>query len=340
MTALHILSSPTSIVHNNNRVDPFSIAVIKFINHMTSYGWKCIHYSIPGTSVNCETVQCVEDSTLEKAVNLEIYNRQAGEEIRKRKQPGDMIVCFHGWENRAACEANLDLKIVEPSIGYMTSAVFAPYRVFVSYAQMHMFYGERSMLMSPSWYDAVIPNPMTASEFEYKETKDDYFLYFGRVIENKGVHLAIQATADAGKKLVVAGPGELSHMGYTTTPSHVTVAGVCDVEKRKQLMKNAKAIIGPTYYVEPFGNMVTEGYMSGTPSITTDWGGFTETVVHGKTGFRCREFKEFVSAINRIDEINPADCRQHAMDNYEDSVVHQQFNSYFEKIRDLNFYRK
>lgn len=340
MTALHILSSPTSIVHDNNRVDPFSIAVIKFINHMSSYGWKCIHYSIPGTSVNCETVQCVEDGTLDKATNLEIYNRRAGEEIGKRKQPGDMIVCFHGWENRAACEANLDLKIVEPSIGYMTSAVFAPYRVFVSYAQMHMFYGERSMLMSPSWYDAVIPNPMTASEFEYNENKDDYFLYFGRVIENKGVHLAIQATADAGKKLVVAGPGDLTQLGYRETPSHVTVEGICDVEKRKQLMKNAKAIIGPTYYVEPFGNMVTEGYMSGTPAITTDWGGFTETVVQGKTGFRCREFKDFVSAINRIDEIKPADCRQHALDNYEDGVVHQQFNSYFEKIRDLNFYRK
>ena len=340
MTTLHILSSPTSIVHNDNRMDPFSIAVIKFINHMSSYGWKCIHYSIPGTEVNCETVQCIEEMSLEKDLNVQRYNSQAGIEIAERKSPGDIIVCFHGWENRGACDTNADLKVVEPSIGYMTSAVFAPYRVFVSYAQMHMFYGERGMLMTPSWYDAVIPNPMTASEFEFNENKDDYFLYFGRIIENKGIHLAIQATKEAGKKLVIAGPGNLSQLGYKENPSHVTMAGLCNVEQRKQIMKNAKAIIGPTYYVEPFGNMVTEGYMSGTPAITTDWGGFTETVQHGLTGFRCREFKEFVDAINRIDEIKPADCRQYAIDNYEDGVVHQQFNNYFEKIKDLNFYRK
>jgi glycosyltransferase involved in cell wall biosynthesis len=196
------------------------------------------------------------------------------------------------------------------------------------------------MISNPSWNDAVIPNPITASEFEYNDIKGDYFLYFGRVIENKGVHIAIQATEAAGKKLIIAGPGSLEQLGYNTIPRHVTVTGLCDIEQRKQLMKNAKAIIGPTYYVEPFGNMIAEGYMSGTPAITTDWGGFTETVVNGITGFRCREFKEFVHAINNINAIDPLDCRKYALKNYEDSVVHKKFDNYFNKIKDLDFYRK
>jgi glycosyltransferase involved in cell wall biosynthesis len=85
--------------------------------------------------------------------------------------------------------------------------------------------------------------------------------------------------------------------------------------------------------------MVAEGYMSGTPAITTDWGGFTETVVHGVTGFRCREFRDFVQAIDQIDLIDPYACRKWAMENYEDSVVHDKFNAYLEKIMTTNFYR-
>jgi len=339
MTTLHILSSPYSPVNINNRIDPFSIAVIKFIDYMTQYGWNCIHYSTVGTEVRCENVQCIDVVTGDRGNDINTYNDKAGIEIAKRKQLGDMIVCFHGIENKGACDANPELKHIEPSIGYMTEAVWAPYRAFVSYAQMHMFYGARGMLMSPSWFDAVIPNAITASEFEYSENKDDYFLYFGRVIESKGIHIAIQATKAAGKKLIIAGPGDLGNLGYTTTPDHVTMAGLCNADQRKQLMKNAKAILGPTHYVEPFGNMVAEGYMAGTPAITTDWGGFSETVINGITGFRCREFREFVDAINRIDEIDNKDCREYAMNNYEDSVVHALFDSYFQKLDQMDFYR-
>jgi glycosyltransferase involved in cell wall biosynthesis len=339
MSTLHILSNPTSPVHINNRIDPFSIAVVKFIKNMTKLGWNCIHYGVTGSEVDCELVVCLDTIDSNRHTAIEQYNKKAAEEIKSRKQAGDLIMCFHGWENRVAAEANNDLPIVEPSIGYDTKAVFAPYRVFVSYAQMHMFYGERGMLMTPSWYDAVIPNAFTPSEFEFNATKKDYILYFGRVIENKGLHVAIQATEKTGHNLIVAGPGALSDIGYKEIPSHVTCVGLCNAEQRKILMRDAKAIIGPTYYVEPFGNMVAEGYFSGTPAITTDWGGFTETVVQGVTGFRCREFKQFVEALNNIDTIDPKDCREWADTNYAEEVVHAQFDDYFKKILSGTFYR-
>lgn len=339
MTTLHILSSPYSPVHTLNRVDPFSIAVIKYITWMHVQGWRCIHYSIEGSDTQCENVQVMGAPTGNNDADINEYNANASREIGLRKQPGDMIVCFWGVENQGATLAHQDLKIIEPSIGYATEAVFAPYRAFASYAHMHMFYGARGMLMSPSWYDTVIPNPISPGEFTYEENKDDYFLYFGRITEQKGIHLAVQATRAAGRKLIIAGPGSLESIGYTTVPDHVEFVGVCDVWQRRRLMSQARAILGPTYYVEPFGNMVAEGYMSGTPAITTDWGGFTETVVQGHTGFRCREFKEFVDAINRIDEIRPQDCRQHAMLNYEDQVVHEQHHAYLQKIQENNFYR-
>lgn len=339
MKTLHILGNPTSPVHILNRIDPFSIAVIKFITNMTKLGWNCIHYGVAGCEVECESVICADGINKDRHTAITQYNKIAASEIAKRKRPGDMIMCFHGWENKAAAEANDDLPIVEPSIGYDTKAVFAPYRVFTSYAQMHMFYGEKGMLMEPSWFDAVIPNAFTPSEFEFSKTKKDYVLYFGRVVESKGINVAIQATERSGHNLVIAGPGTLADLGYTEIPAHVTCFGVANVDQRRALMRDAKAIIGPTYYVEPFGNMVAEGYFSGTPAITTDWGGFTETVVQGVTGYRCREMKDFVDALKNIWRIDPAVCRDWAWSNYEESVVHKKLDEYFRKILERNFYR-
>jgi glycosyltransferase involved in cell wall biosynthesis len=320
-------------------MDPFSISTWRFIDWMTKFGWDCIHYGVVGSEVNCKQVQCLDQIGLDNEENIRQYNERASHAIKLYKKPGDMALCFYGVANKGAVDAHPELKVIEPGIGYSTSAVFAPYRVFVSYAQQHMYYGERGMLMNPSWFDAVIPNGFSPAEFDFNQNKGDYFLCFGRVMETKGIHLAIQATAATNQKLIIAGPGRLSDMGYTTIPSHVTTVGLCNADQRRTLMKDAKAIIGATYYVEPFGNMIVEGYMSGTPAITTDWGAFAETVVHGITGFRCREFREFVKAINNIDQINPQDCRDWAIENYSDQVVHEKFNQYLEKIQHSDFYR-
>lgn len=339
MTTLHILCSPSKPVNIANRTDPFAIAVIKFVQNMEKLNYKCIVYTIVESDVPCEQVRCLNFLYNQTTKNIEEYNRVAGQEIKKRKSPNDLIMCFHGWENQGAAYENQDLIIVEPSIGYDIKAIFAPYRAFTSYSQMHMYYGYKDMLMTPSWYDTVIPNAFTASEFDYNEDKDDYFLMFGRVIENKGIHIAIQSTEKAGKKLVIAGPGTLEELGYRQVPKHVEYVGICDVEQRRKLMSRAKAILGPTYYVEPFGNMIVEGYFSGTPAITSDWGGFVDTVIPNKTGFRCREFRDFTEAIEKIDDINPIDCLNWALSNYEETVVHKKFDLYFQKLQARNFYR-
>ncbi len=330
---IHVIGNPRSATGLLSRMDPFAVHAYKYTKHISKY-FEVVHYGIEGAQVECEHVDLppIKDG---KVVD---FNRVAGEEIKKRKSAGDIIACFYGIENQQACTMNPDCKAVEPSIGYRANGVFAPYRVFTSYAQMHYFYGERGMLLNPSWFDGVIGNPFTISEFDYQEKKEDYFLYFGRVHEDKGVGLAIQATEKAGKKLVIAGPAQdLRHLGYNQIPSHVELVGYADPVKRNKLMGGAKAILGLTYYLEPFGNMIIEANLCGTPAITTDWGAFSEIVKEGITGYRVRDFKSLLNAIENIDKINPIDCRNWGS-NFSDEEIHHKHYEYLNKVIKSDFY--
>lgn len=330
---LHVLVNPRNPTGLMNRIDPFAVHGYKYIKHLLSY-YKIIHYGIEGAKVDCEHVDVPKINGLD---TIE-FNQVAGEEIQKRKSPGDLIISFFGVDNKLACDMNSDCRVVEPSIGYRANGVFAPYRVFTSYANMHYFYGAREMLMNPSWFDGVIGNPFTVSEFDYCDEKDDYYLYLGRVTEEKGVNLAIQATEKLGKKLIIAGPAnDLKHLGYASVPSHVELVGYVDAEQRNKLLKKAKALLGLTYYLEPFGNMVIEANLCGTPVITTDWGAFPEIVLNGQTGYRIRDFKQLLNAIERSDDINPIECRNWGL-NFSDEAIHEKHHQYLQKVIRNNFY--
>jgi glycosyltransferase involved in cell wall biosynthesis len=333
---IHVLAIPTKPTGLMDRMEAFSVHAYKYIKHLSPH-FEMIHYGLEGSTVDCRHI----DVAAHDNNDLEKFNRSAAQAIQKNKSPGDIIACFYGTENQLACDLNSDCQSLEPSIGYRTSCVFAKYKAFTSYAHMHMFYGERNMVNNPSWYDTVIPNPFTISEFDYQSKKHDYYVCMGRVVPEKGIHLAIQATQQLNRKLVIAGPAtDLKHLGYDKIPDHVELVGYLEPKKRNELLGRAKALLGLTYYVEPFGNMVIEANLCGTPVITTDWGAFPETVFEGKTGYRVNDFKSLIQAMINVESgvmINPRDCRFWG-ERFSDEIVHEKHKAYLEKIITNNFY--
>jgi glycosyltransferase involved in cell wall biosynthesis len=73
---------------------------------------------------------------------------------------------------------------------------------------------------------------------------------------------------------------------------------------RSDFLRNARALLAPTVFTEPFCGMAVEAMLCGTPVISVDYGAMTETVIEGISGFRCHTLQDWIDAIHAVDILN------------------------------------
>ena len=204
--------------------------------------------------------------------------------------PDTEIVCqTWGGAQVTAC-TGIEQHMVESGIGYPIS--WADWRVYESYAWMHMHLGRDQLFGGKKWYWAVIPNAFDLKNFRappYGPRGED-FLYLGRLNDDKGVGIAIQVAKEVGRKIVIVGQGD--PQPFLAGNPHARYMKPVGVEKRRELLANARAVFCLTQFVEPFCGVNVEAQLSGTPVITSDHGVFCvplEAKILTKRGWLTRD---------------------------------------------------
>lgn len=186
---------------------------------------------------------------------------------------------------------------------------------------------------------SVIHNGVDTSLYAFQPEKKDFLFWLGRLpkskskdgtyMDPKGVRWTIQLARKTNSYLAISAPVEdinfyerdvkpfltdrIRFVGAPSSEQSTPVKTIID------LFQNAKAFLMTINQDEPFGLVVAEAMSCGTPVIAFNRGSLSELIVDGKTGFLVdptEGVEGLERALNKIDTINPVDCRMHVEEHF------------------------
>ena len=162
-------------------------------------------------------------------------------------------------------------------------------------------------------------------------------MFLGRLDKVKGAHTAIAVAKATNNQLIIAGniPHTADNLEYFKAEVEPQIDGIQikyvgplnDVEKNNYLGQ-AKALLFPIEWDEPFGMVMVEAMACGTPVIAFNRGSVPE-VVTSKTGIGVNNFAEMVAAVNHVSNVDRATCREEAMSRFDVPVIAKQYLNLF-----------
>jgi glycosyltransferase involved in cell wall biosynthesis len=190
-----------------------------------------------------------------------------------------------------------------------------------------------------AWH-GVVHNGVNVAAFPFRERKEDFLLFLGRMDADKGVVEAIEVAERTGRTLLIAarmhGQVEESFFRERVRPrlSHsVEYIGEVGAVEKVDLLGRASALLFPLQWDEPYGLVVAEAQACGTPVLSLRRGAIPEIVLQGRTAFLADHHTELVAAVDRLHELSPRACRQFAMASLDISRTAQGYEAVFESVR-------
>jgi len=183
---------------------------------------------------------------------------------------------------------------------------------------------------------AVIHHGIDVERFPFCAEPGDYSLFLGRMSETKGVDRAIRAARAAGERLVIAAkmrePEEYRYFEQCVAPlldDRIVFVGEVAGDEKVALLANARSLINPISWPEPFGLVMIEALACGTPVLTFPIGAAPEIVNDGVTGFLCADEAHIARRLTELDRLDRSACRQSVIDDFStERMVAQHLDLY------------
>jgi glycosyltransferase involved in cell wall biosynthesis/predicted SAM-dependent methyltransferase len=191
---------------------------------------------------------------------------------------------------------------------------------------------------SQGWVSRRCYNGVNPERYLFRAEKGDRLLFVGRLDTFKQSDVAIAAANKLGMGLDVVGGSFVQDKGYLEAVKALCVGNIrlhldASQEEKVELYRNAYAVLFPSRMSEPFGLIVPEAGLCGTPVIGLRDGAIPETIRDSVNGFvvgeetpnltdpqlimarKLRDVDALVEGVRKLKEhpITPESCRAEAM---------------------------
>jgi glycosyltransferase involved in cell wall biosynthesis len=200
---------------------------------------------------------------------------------------------------------------------------------------------QRQAALLPELTTRVIHHGLDPTRYPAGSGAGGYVAFLGRFSEEKAPHLAIDAARAAGMPLRMGGTYHHVAESYfqramqprLATGDDVTCCGELGHEAKVALLREASAMLFPIQWEEPFGLVMIESMLVGTPVIGFRHGSAPEVIEEGVTGFLVDSPAEMAQRIGQLSQIDRKRCRARAQARWSSlRMAHEYAALYSEKI--------
>ena len=189
------------------------------------------------------------------------------------------------------------------------------YREFREMPVVSISHAQRRPLPGANWL-ATVYNGIPDHIYTFHPKAENYFAFLGRISPEKGIEEAIRIALLAGIELRIAAkvdPVDKLYFKEVIKPKLkeplINYIGEINEQEKNNFLGNARALLFPINWPEPFGLVMIEAMACGTPIVAYRRGSVPEIMQNGVSGFIAENAREAVEAIHNIDAISRSDCR-------------------------------
>jgi glycosyltransferase involved in cell wall biosynthesis len=189
------------------------------------------------------------------------------------------------------------------------------YREFSDIPVVSISDAQRAPLPEALWAGTVY-HGLPLSLLDFHPDPGTYLAFVGRVSPEKRVDRAIAIATACGLPLRIAAKVDAVDRTYFERDivplldnPLVEFIGEIGETAKNEFLGNAKALLFPIDWPEPFGLVMIEALACGVPVVAFRGGSVPEVIDHGRTGFIVETLDEAVEATRRVGTLDRRVCR-------------------------------
>jgi glycosyltransferase involved in cell wall biosynthesis len=201
---------------------------------------------------------------------------------------------------------------------------------------------QREPLPHAKWV-ATVHHGLPPDLLTLRDTPGRYLAFLGRVSPEKRVDRAVEIARRSGLPLRVAAKIDEADRAYfdgEIAPlfelPFVEYIGEIGEAEKQEFLGNARALLFPIDWMEPFGLVMIEAMACGTPVIAWPGGSVGEVMEDGVTGFIVNEIDDAVEATRRIAGLDRRRCREVFDDRFTVARMARDYVTVYESLISRN----